>query len=273
MRIVITYIIVLGLCHKSQGQGIPKHLLGSWQLVEELRDDDGEDLPSIMAVPESEKPEEVEEVRDIQLHFSKPNLLRTVDSGIEYNSTFQVKGSGIILGNREYKIKSLTRDQMILEEQENDLSLSITTLTFDRISNSKYVRIKKYEGLIFDGSYDLRMSIENQKERYTPTIEDVALAEQIIQDQLKKLPIANSGLEDCPIPYKNLKKYARQYFGFKNIDGDRILWINMIWEKGTAIDELAEEAYIVLDGCSYYWNVKINIDKSELFDLIINGVG
>ncbi len=27
---------------------------------------------------------------------------------------------------------------------------------------------------------------------------------------------------------------------------------------------------VVLDGCSYYWNVKVNLRKHELYDLFIN---
>jgi len=29
----------------------------------------------------------------------------------------------------------------------------------------------------------------------------------------------------------------------------------------------------VLDGCSYYWGVNVNLDESQLSDLSINGIG
>jgi hypothetical protein len=52
-------------------------------------------------------------------------------------------------------------------------------------------------------------------------------------------------------------------------NGDRILYINCFWDK--KIDYFLDLPVIVLDGGSYYWEVKFNLDKGKLFELYING--
>ncbi|MDM8178149.1 hypothetical protein QT327_27955 [Olivibacter sp. 47] len=36
-------------------------------------------------------------------------------------------------------------------------------------------------------------------------------------------------------------------------------------------ERLPKDIVTPLDGCSHYWNIKVNLDKGEVFDLIING--
>lgn len=72
----------------------------------------------------------------------------------------------------------------------------------------------------------------------------------------------------------NLKKYKRQYFGYINKNNEHTLFINCFW--GDEIfhkNEWLKNRIMVLDGGSYYWNVKYNIEKDELFDLDVNGGG
>jgi hypothetical protein len=77
---------------------------------------------------------------------------------------------------------------------------------------------------------------------------------------------------NCPVIHKKLSKYKRQYVGTKTENGDKVIWINFIWSKDKdALVKLSEEIIIVLDGCSYYWSVKVNLTTGKLFDLSING--
>lgn len=108
--------------------------------------------------------------------------------------------------------------------------------------------------------------------RFTPTIEEINLAEMLVNDQLENLNLnqENQG-GSCPIIHTELRKYDRQYVGYLDQSGQRIIWINFFWSRRVAATNLKEEVIIVFDGCSYYWNVKVSIDKKLLFELNVNG--
>ncbi len=134
-----------------------------------------------------------------------------------------------------------------------------------------HYKTKKFDVAIFPANYiDL---ISGQ--RFTPTREDVEKAEVSLRLNLEKLnqPLVNQTPKT--IIHKRLNKYKRQYFGYVDSSGQRILLINCFWERRQnqfSINWLTERIN-VLDGGSYYWQVKFNIDKDELFDLQINGHG
>lgn len=89
-----------------------------------------------------------------------------------------------------------------------------------------------------------------------------------------------------PVLHKNLPKYFRQYVGFTDRAGNKIIHINFYWNRHNIIDRLSNYIYlndsrinyetdysIVLDGGSYYWQINANITKRELTDLSVNGFG
>ncbi len=133
------------------------------------------------------------------------------------------------------------------------------------------VKGKGYEGYIFDSSYNIGFTFPSQKTRYTLTPENVSQVEKIITEKIKTLnkERINQGNE-CPIIDKNLRKYKRQYVGFTNIKEEVVVWANFVW-KNSHKDQLDKEIIYGSDGCSHFWNVKVNITTQELFDLQING--
>ena len=52
---------------------------------------------------------------------------------------------------------------------------------------STLMRGKGYAGYSFNKSHGVFISIENQQERYTPTKEDIVLAEKILKDSIKNV--------------------------------------------------------------------------------------
>jgi len=108
--------------------------------------------------------------------------------------------------------------------------------------------------------------------RFTPTREDINRAECILKIDLKKL---NKDLiNQPPIIHENLSHYKRQYFGYYDEKGQKILLINCFWDR-PGIEEF-EIGWLkgmiqVSDGGSNFWSVKFNMDKDKLFDLSING--
>lgn len=137
-----------------------------------------------------------------------------------------------------------------------------------------YIKGKQFEGYIFPKDYlPVIVYFKGIKERYTPTQEDITKAEQIVKDQLAIINqlLVNQG-GSCPVIHKNLFRYKRQYVGYIDEKGDKIVWINYIISKDKAqTSSLSKNVIIVLDGCSNYWNIKVNISKAKLYDLQING--
>ena len=140
-----------------------------------------------------------------------------------------------------------------------------TDTTFKKADHYK---TKEFDVAIFPVNYlDL---IPGQ--RFTPTRQEIDKAEIALNNNLKILNKQLVNQSSTPIIHKNLHKYKRQYFGYIDKNGNRILLINCFWSKDKDdTDRWLTGRIMVLDGGSYYWNVKFNLDKNELFDLDING--
>lgn len=166
-------------------------------------------------------------------------------------------------------------------------SCKTTVKTFDTSDNNKIgVKSNKFRGTIFKSSYPkdkLFIVATDSINRFTPTREDIEVAETILKQQIQKLnnPRINQFSKKEYID-KNLKKYFRQYVGFTNEKGDKIIHINFYWNKFTLIDRLkgyddqrleyTSDFSVELDGGSHYWNVNVNLTKKNLERLQVNGV-
>jgi hypothetical protein len=150
------------------------------------------------------------------------------------------------------------------------ISLNCFGQTDTIFKKAEHYKIKKIDIAIFpENYYDL---IGGQ--RFTPTREEIEKAEIALSNNLKILNKQGVNQSSTPIIHKNLRKYKRQYFGYIDKNGDRILLINCFWSKNKVYtDRWLTSRIMVLDGGSYYWNVKFNLDKKELFELDINGYG
>ncbi len=84
------------------------------------------------------------------------------------------------------------------------------TLTFhfaNGQTNAVHYQTKNFDVAIFPKEYQLH----GFEKRFTPTKEEILLAEEALKTQLKEMKV--SLLYEKPIIHKNLKKYRRQYFG------------------------------------------------------------
>ena len=144
-------------------------------------------------------------------------------------------------------------------------SFGQTDTTFKKADHYKS---KQFDVAIFPANYlDL---ISGQ--RFTPTRLEIDQAENSLANNLKTLNNKLVNQSSTPIIHKNLHKYKRQYFGYIDKNGDRILLINCFWAKDKDdTDRWLTSRIMVLDGGSYYWNVKFNLDKKQLFELDVNG--
>lgn len=130
---------------------------------------------------------------------------------------------------------------------------------------------KRYKGYVFDTSYLVLKSIKDEQSRAMLSCDEIKIAEDILKNNLAALNANKiNQAEGCPNISKKLCKYSRQYFGFINSKGEKVIWINMFWNK--EINEKSKYQLInVNDGCSYYWNIEVNITTSTLSNLQING--
>lgn len=159
--------------------------------------------------------------------------------------------------------------------------LIISTLTFlvaltafgqedTAFKKADHYKTKKFDVAIFPSNYFALIP----GQRFTPTRQEIDRAEISLRYDLKILNKQLLNQSTTPVIHKNLHKYKRQYFGYVDKNGDRILLINNFWSKDN--DYKAQwlvNMIIVHDGGSYYWNVKFNLNKKQLFDLEVNGYG
>lgn len=136
---------------------------------------------------------------------------------------------------------------------------------------STLIKGNGYSGYVFNKNHFVFMSIENQKDRYTPTIINIIHAEKIITDSINDIfrKIKNYKY----LQNKNvLIKYKRQYVGFITNDGDVIIWINFIRGQEYDNNKLSEEIIQVSDGGGNYWSIFVNLTKNTLYGIHVNGI-
>ena len=109
---------------------------------------------------------------------------------------------------------------------------------------------------------------------FSPTLAEIDRAEKALMTQLASLNNLRINQTESPVIHENLRKYRRQYFGFIDSKGNRILLINCLWAKDKLYSEVwLKSRIMVLDGGSYFWNIKFNLTNGKLFDLDVNGYG
>ena len=155
--------------------------------------------------------------------------------------------------------------------KKNILLLGFALLCMSGYSQeSTLVKGKGYTGYVFNREHFVFMSIDNQKERYTPTKEDIALAEKIIRDGIDNY-LKREKIHTRSIKQNKLSKYKRQYVGFITKNGDVVIYIAFL-KNINNVDMLSKDIITVLDGGETYWSVFINLTKTTLYGVHINGI-
>ena len=130
-----------------------------------------------------------------------------------------------------------------------------------------------YHGYVFNKDWEVDILVENQDGRFTPEDIDIAKAEKLMQ---KKLAFLNRNHENqegmCPIIDEHIRKYTRQYVGFTDINGAKIIWINAVWDDKVA-KQLSQDIVMTSGGCGRYWSIKVNLDTEKVYGLEVNESG
>jgi hypothetical protein len=148
------------------------------------------------------------------------------------------------------------------------------------------VKAAKFRGTVFDSTYSnekLYVHDHIAFRKFTPTKHEIAAAERILKNQIKTVNERKPNqLGHKQYIDQNLNKYFRQYVGYFNKDGHRVIRINMHWGKYTALDRLkgywdnrlqyTSDYSIVMDGGYRYWNVNVDLTTGTLYNFSVNGV-
>lgn len=140
---------------------------------------------------------------------------------------------------------------------------------------SKIIQGKGFEGIIFTKDYN-KLLITNSIDSlsFTPSNDEITLLENQLKKEIKLInrEMINQGENLGPIIHKNLTKYKRQYLGVISPEGKRSIYVNFIWNDDS-LDKLKKHWFFILDGSSYYWEIKFEIDNHRFYDFNVNGYG
>lgn len=139
---------------------------------------------------------------------------------------------------------------------------------------SQFIEGKKYKGYIFTKEVKM-LELRSNTERISLEKSDIIKVEELLNQNLDYyIKSAKPWRENnASVISDKTHKYLRQYFGYKSIEEDTIVWGNMLWEDQIDEEYASEDVYLVFDGGGYFWSIKVNLTQSELFDLNVNGDG
>lgn len=123
-------------------------------------------------------------------------------------------------------------------------------------------KLFKYTGYIFPNDSVHVIPGIYTSQRFTPSNEDIIRTERIISQHRK----SNNEFKKV---VGQLCKYKRQYAGYVSDHGEKIVWVNSLCGKEFN-QRIKKEIVVVLGGGACYWNLKINLQTGEIFDLVIN---
>ena len=131
-----------------------------------------------------------------------------------------------------------------------------------------------YHGWAFHQEWDVDFTVENQDGRFTPTDEEIAEAERLIQKRISYVNRDHYNQEGmCPLIDEHMRKYRRQYVGFTNDKGDHIIWANFLWDENLSDEKLASDILLPRGGCAHFWHIKCNLATRKVYGLEVNEYG
>ena len=157
-------------------------------------------------------------------------------------------------------------------------------IKFEKVTDhSTHIIGDDFEGIIFDDNYfqNPKDTTETKIKRVTPSNEDIFLTESILKDQARNTQ--HKG--DKKYIFSNLKKYRRQYLGYFNKNGEKLIYVNCFptdedWalqkakegDKTLNISRWYNSLFQVFDGGNSFWQIHINLITKKIMRMSINGI-
>jgi hypothetical protein len=111
----------------------------------------------------------------------------------------------------------------------------------------------------------------NDGDSFTPARQEVDDAESALRSKLELINKDLKNQEESPVIHRRLRRYNRQYFGYINSDGHKVLYISALWKGRNKTNTWLERYIPMTGGGSYFWQIKYNLSTKELTDLNVNG--
>lgn len=112
-------------------------------------------------------------------------------------------------------------------------------------------------------------SISKSANRFVPKRAVIEELETLLSDQIKKLNKAHPNqLSEEDYIENSLSEYNRQYFGYLNENNEKEIFINLFKEP---LDCKMNMEWVVLDGCSDYWQITYVLRTHQFKDFSVNG--
>ena len=120
-----------------------------------------------------------------------------------------------------------------------------------------YLETENFSGIIFSAN----SKIYNDKiRRFTPTIDEIFKAEKIFERCLALGKKDSNGIVVDNKMIKSPSDYYRQYIGFYNDKGEKVIYFNCFTKSATSDDnKWKKEELMVMDGGNNYFSILINL--------------
>jgi hypothetical protein len=135
-----------------------------------------------------------------------------------------------------------------------------------------------FEGVIFLEDYDRR----DKRHSFTPSTDEILKVEALlpkllytVKDEGDYAAGTNSFIRN------NLKSYYRQYWGYTNDKGEKVVFVNCLSKSFVTNEEKyygkkkglrwKTEEVMVFDGGKSFWRIKVNLTTQTQFDYAVNG--
>lgn len=143
----------------------------------------------------------------------------------------------------------------------------------NKIDNTNNISIEtdQFTGVIFS-YHDLAVREGRPSNIFTPTPEEVLVAEKILQKCYLSGNSALIGPRTTTMMLYPLEQYHRQYFGAVWGNGHRIIWVNS-FRKNLHREEWLWKRISIVDGGANYFNICVNISAGYCQYFFINSEG
>lgn len=162
------------------------------------------------------------------------------------------------------------------------------TKTEQVTDHSIHVSGDSFEGIIFcekyKGRYDVYDTSEYKKNNwYTPTFTDIESTEKVLLTELKKeSQTKKEKYSVAKIVFNELKTSYRQYIGYINPQGEKLICINGFpneedWAKKKSTEPPYNPVWYnhifkVFDGGPSFWHITINLTTKKIVFFGVNGI-
>ncbi|WP_288884065.1 hypothetical protein [Pedobacter panaciterrae] len=137
-------------------------------------------------------------------------------------------------------------------------------------SKNQYITTKEYTGVIF--APDTSANADEGSVQFMPTAEDIENAERIFKMCLKTSKIDKDGVIVDSTRIQAPSGYFRQYLGYKDKNGEKVILLNCFIKSAVSKDETWKKEIIAFkDGGNNYFSVHINLATNDCFNFFVNG--